>query len=66
LQDETLLTDWKQQLDRDVETLKAKSNVGSIRTVSCADNTISHIMLGTLGFEPCILYIPLETEISCV
>ncbi|KAJ1276678.1 hypothetical protein BS78_05G233000 [Paspalum vaginatum] len=30
-QDEALLTDWKQQLDRDVETLKAKSNVGSIR-----------------------------------
>jgi hypothetical protein len=34
LQDEALLTDWKQQLDRDVETLKAKSNLGSIRTVS--------------------------------
>ncbi|CAO2150781.1 unnamed protein product [Urochloa humidicola] len=31
-QDEALLTDWKQQLDRDVETLKAKSNVGSIRS----------------------------------
>ncbi|KAG0530860.1 hypothetical protein BDA96_05G223600 [Sorghum bicolor] len=31
-QDEALLTDWKQQLDRDVETLKAKSNIGSIRT----------------------------------
>ncbi|AQK48460.1 AAA-type ATPase family protein [Zea mays] len=30
-QDEALLTDWKQQLDRDVETLKAKSNIGSIR-----------------------------------
>uniref|UniRef100_A0A804LPE1 protein-serine/threonine phosphatase n=1 Tax=Zea mays TaxID=4577 RepID=A0A804LPE1_MAIZE len=30
--DEALLTDWKQQLDRDVETLKAKSNIGSIRT----------------------------------
>ncbi|KAG2563980.1 hypothetical protein PVAP13_8KG377800 [Panicum virgatum] len=30
-QDEALLTDWKQQLDRDVETLKAKSNVGNIR-----------------------------------
>ncbi|KAF0896218.1 hypothetical protein E2562_019701 [Oryza meyeriana var. granulata] len=42
-QDETLLTDWKQQLDRDVETLKAKSNVGSIRTflnrngIECSD-----------------------------
>uniref|UniRef100_A0A3B6JIX5 Uncharacterized protein n=1 Tax=Triticum aestivum TaxID=4565 RepID=A0A3B6JIX5_WHEAT len=33
-QDEALLTSWKQQLDRDVETLKAKSNIGSIRTVS--------------------------------
>lgn len=31
-QDEALLTDWKQQLDRDVETLKAKSNVCSIHT----------------------------------
>uniref|UniRef100_A0ACD5WYU5 Uncharacterized protein n=1 Tax=Avena sativa TaxID=4498 RepID=A0ACD5WYU5_AVESA len=31
-QDEALLTSWKQQLDRDVETLKAKSNIGSIRT----------------------------------
>uniref|UniRef100_A0A0D9XV04 AAA+ ATPase domain-containing protein n=1 Tax=Leersia perrieri TaxID=77586 RepID=A0A0D9XV04_9ORYZ len=42
-QEETLLTDWKQQLDRDVETLKAKSNVGSIRTflnrngIECGD-----------------------------
>jgi hypothetical protein len=25
-------------LDRDVETLKAKSNLGSIRTVSCGKN----------------------------
>ncbi|CAA7388813.1 unnamed protein product [Spirodela intermedia] len=31
-QDEGQLLDWKQQLDRDVETLKAKSNVLSIRT----------------------------------
>ncbi|CAM0874130.1 unnamed protein product [Alopecurus aequalis] len=31
-QDEALLTSWKQQLDRDVETLKAKSNISSIRT----------------------------------
>ncbi|KAL5204490.1 hypothetical protein ABZP36_009361 [Zizania latifolia] len=42
-QDEALLTDWKQQLDRDVETLKAKSNVGSIRMflnrngIECSD-----------------------------
>jgi hypothetical protein len=33
-QDEALLTSWKQQLDLDVETLKAKSNISSIRTVS--------------------------------
>ncbi|KAL1331635.1 hypothetical protein HN51_048902 [Arachis hypogaea] len=32
-QDETLLSDWKQQLERDVETMKAQSNVVSIRTV---------------------------------
>ncbi|KAG8090449.1 hypothetical protein GUJ93_ZPchr0011g28675 [Zizania palustris] len=42
-QDEALLTDWKQQLDRDAETLKAKSNVGSIRMflnrngIECSD-----------------------------
>ncbi|VAI03941.1 unnamed protein product [Triticum turgidum subsp. durum] len=41
--DEALLTSWKQQLDRDVETLKAKSNIGSIRTflnrsaIECSD-----------------------------
>lgn len=32
-QDEALLSDWKQQLERDVETLKAQSNIVSIRTV---------------------------------
>ncbi|CAI8603792.1 unnamed protein product [Vicia faba] len=32
-QDETLLSDWKQQLDRDIETMKAQSNVASIRLV---------------------------------
>ncbi|XP_072966578.1 uncharacterized protein [Typha angustifolia] len=31
-QDEAQLLDWKQQLDRDVETLKAKSNIVSIRS----------------------------------
>ncbi|CAL9046450.1 uncharacterized protein LOC135606707 [Musa acuminata AAA Group] len=31
-QDETQLSEWKQQLDRDVETLKAKSNVLSLRS----------------------------------
>nr|KYP39519.1 ATPase family AAA domain-containing protein 1 [Cajanus cajan] len=32
-QDEALLSDWKQQLDRDIETMKAQSNVVSIRSV---------------------------------
>ncbi|XP_041020942.1 uncharacterized protein LOC121262512 isoform X2 [Juglans microcarpa x Juglans regia] len=32
-QDETLLSDWKQQLERDVETLKAQSNIVSFRLV---------------------------------
>ncbi|XP_026664881.1 uncharacterized protein LOC103718614 isoform X2 [Phoenix dactylifera] len=31
-QDEAQLLDWKQQLDRDIETLKAKSNILSIRS----------------------------------
>lgn len=33
-QDENLLSDWKLQLDRDVETLKSQSNIISIRSVS--------------------------------
>ncbi|PIA44436.1 hypothetical protein AQUCO_01700199v1 [Aquilegia coerulea] len=32
-QDDTLLIDWKQQLDCDVEIIKAKSNVASIQSV---------------------------------
>ncbi|GFQ05709.1 ATPase family aaa domain-containing protein 1 [Phtheirospermum japonicum] len=32
-QDETELVDWKQQLDRDVETMKSQSNICSIRSV---------------------------------
>ncbi|XP_024981027.1 uncharacterized protein LOC112517888 isoform X1 [Cynara cardunculus var. scolymus] len=32
-QDELLLSDWKQQLDRDIETLKSQSNIISIRSV---------------------------------
>ncbi|CAL0300545.1 unnamed protein product [Lupinus luteus] len=32
-QDEALLSDWKQQLERDIETMKAQSNVISIRSV---------------------------------
>ncbi|KAG5049979.1 hypothetical protein JHK85_011082 [Glycine max] len=34
-QDETLLASWKQQLDRDVETLKIKGNLHNLRTVLC-------------------------------
>ncbi|XP_073106503.1 uncharacterized protein [Elaeis guineensis] len=55
-QDEAQLLDWKQQLDRDVETLKAKSNILSIRsflnrsgldcndleTISIKDQTLSN------------------------
>uniref|UniRef100_A0A3Q7GDR1 AAA+ ATPase domain-containing protein n=1 Tax=Solanum lycopersicum TaxID=4081 RepID=A0A3Q7GDR1_SOLLC len=32
-QDEALLSDWKQQLDRDADTLKMKGNLNSLRTV---------------------------------
>ncbi|CAN6690487.1 unnamed protein product [Malus baccata var. baccata] len=32
-QDEALLSDWKQQLERDVETLKSQSNIVTIRSV---------------------------------
>ena len=34
VQDEAILSDWKQQLERDIETMKAQSNIVSIRTVS--------------------------------
>ncbi|RVX20471.1 Protein MSP1 [Vitis vinifera] len=33
-QDESLLLDWKQQLDRDGETLKAQANIVNIRSVN--------------------------------
>ncbi|KAK7392329.1 hypothetical protein VNO78_20763 [Psophocarpus tetragonolobus] len=32
-QEEALLSDWKQQLERDIETMKAQSNIVSVRTV---------------------------------
>lgn len=32
-QEESMLCDWKQQLDRDIETLKSQSNIVGIRTV---------------------------------
>ncbi|KAF9688088.1 hypothetical protein SADUNF_Sadunf02G0160800 [Salix dunnii] len=34
-QDEALLVDWKQQLERDIETLKAQANIFSFRSVLC-------------------------------
>ena len=34
VQDEALLSDWKQQLERDIETMKAQSNIVSVCTVS--------------------------------
>ncbi|KAL0435873.1 UNVERIFIED_CONTAM: hypothetical protein Sradi_0295200 [Sesamum radiatum] len=34
-QDEAVLVDWKQKLDRDTETLKSQSNIGSIRSNLC-------------------------------
>ncbi|XP_031475405.1 uncharacterized protein LOC116247374 isoform X2 [Nymphaea colorata] len=37
-QDEALLVDWKQQLDRDVETLKAKGNLVHICSVLTRNN----------------------------
>lgn len=33
LQDDTILSEWKQKLDHDAETLKAKANLVSIRSV---------------------------------
>ncbi|OWM77989.1 hypothetical protein CDL15_Pgr018558 [Punica granatum] len=32
-QDEALLLDWKQRLERDIETLRAQSNIASIRSI---------------------------------
>ncbi|CAA2971848.1 AAA+-type ATPase [Olea europaea subsp. europaea] len=32
-QDETVLLEWKKQLDIDIETMKSESNIGSIRSV---------------------------------
>lgn len=34
MQDENLLTSWKQQLDQDAETLKMKGNLNNLRNVS--------------------------------
>eukprot|EP00268_Persea_americana_P067934 TRINITY_DN93_c0_g1_i8.p1 TRINITY_DN93_c0_g1~~TRINITY_DN93_c0_g1_i8.p1 ORF type:complete len:1266 (-),score=328.74 TRINITY_DN93_c0_g1_i8:375-4172(-) len=47
-QDETLLVDWKHKLDRDVETLKAKGNLNSIRSVLSRNGLECH-GLETIG-----------------
>lgn len=41
-QDESLLVDWKQQLDRDSETLKMKGNLDCLRTVSISITNSLH------------------------
>lgn len=51
LQDEALLASWKQQLDKDAETLKMKGNLNNLRTVSsssisgCELQLLSSILL---------------------
>ncbi|CAL8178958.1 unnamed protein product [Prunus armeniaca] len=56
-QDEALLSDWKQQLERDVETLKAQSNIVSIRSV------LNRIRLDCPDLENlCIKDLALTTE----
>lgn len=37
-QDESLLTDWKRHLERDVETLKSKANIVQLRSVLARNN----------------------------
>lgn len=44
-QDEVQLMDWKQQLDRDVETLKAKANIGNVRAVRSCLPSLLHFVL---------------------
>ncbi|XXG79265.1 hypothetical protein AAC387_Pa09g0372 [Persea americana] len=41
-QDENLLSDWKEQLDRDVETLRGKTNILNIRSVLCRNGLECH------------------------
>ncbi|XP_027364492.1 uncharacterized protein LOC113871597 isoform X3 [Abrus precatorius] len=56
-QDEALLSDWKQQLEHDIETMKAQSNIVSIRSVlnriglDCPDIEILSIKDQTLTAE---------------
>ncbi|XP_031497186.1 uncharacterized protein LOC116262189 isoform X1 [Nymphaea colorata] len=48
--EENLLSDWKQQLEKDVETLKALSNISSIRSV-LNRNKLDCDELGTLSIK---------------
>jgi len=45
LQDEVLLSDWKQQLDRDADTLKMKGNLNSLRTVSACNLSFTCLLI---------------------
>ncbi|KAK9945569.1 hypothetical protein M0R45_011077 [Rubus argutus] len=57
-QDEALLSDWKQQLERDIETLKAQSNIVSIRAV------LNRINLDCPDLESSVLKIlPLQLKV---
>ncbi|KAL0288150.1 UNVERIFIED_CONTAM: hypothetical protein Sradi_7105400 [Sesamum radiatum] len=47
-QDEAVLVDWKQKLDRDTETLKSQSNIGSIRSV------LKRLLAGVYAITLCI------------
>ncbi|KAI9086460.1 hypothetical protein K1719_031544 [Acacia pycnantha] len=47
-QDEALLSDWKQQWERVVETMKMLSNVASTRTVSIAVSPADFSCVSTL------------------
>ncbi|KAG5046145.1 hypothetical protein JHK86_015551 [Glycine max] len=53
-QDEALLASWKQQLDRDVETLKIKENLHNLRTCLCL--YMFSCFLGLLGLGIIIQY----------
>ncbi|KAK4407023.1 Translocase of chloroplast, chloroplastic [Sesamum angolense] len=47
-QDEAVLVDWKQKLDRDTETLKSQSNIGSIRSV------LKRLLAGVYAITLCL------------
>ena len=52
MQDEVSLSDWKQQLERDIETMKAQSNTVNIRSVSPVisnDHCTYHLLLDSVA-----------------